>query len=50
MTTPEVNIGRCEVFDAFMGMSVIVIVDEFGNGVLKVTREIIVLQQDPAFQ
>lgn len=50
LPTPEVDVGGREVVEALMVASMIVMVDEVGDGPFEMTREMIILQQDPALQ
>ena len=46
----EVGVGRGDVFQTFVVAVVIVMIDELADLVFKITRQIIVLQQDAVLQ
>ena len=46
----EVDVGGCEVVEAFVIAAMIVVVDEVGDGPLEIAGEKVVLEQDPALQ
>lgn len=46
----EVDIGGCQVADAFVISAVVVEIDDGVNLAFKMTRQVIILQQDAVFQ
>ena len=50
MTSAEVDVGWCEIGDAFVVSQVVVVVDEGFDLPLKITGEIIVLEQDAVLE
>lgn len=47
---PEVNIGGCDVAEAFVIPLLIVILDDGVNLVFQISRQVIVFRQDPVFE
>lgn len=50
MTAPEVDVGGCQISDAFMVSLVIVVLDEGGDLGFKVFGEEVVFEQDAVLQ
>ena len=50
MSSPEVNIGRCQVGDAFVVAYMVVVTDEVSNLHLKVTGQVVDLEQDAVLE
>ena len=49
LSTSEVDISRREGVEALMQALVVIVCDEGGDLLLELTREIIIVQQDPFF-
>ena len=47
---PEVNVGGCQVAEAFVISPMVVMLDEGGNGRFKFTLHVIVFQQDAVLE
>jgi hypothetical protein len=50
LAAPEVDVGWCEVGDAFVVSQVVVVVDEGFNLPLQITWETVVFKQDAVFE
>ena len=50
VAAPEVDIGRCEVLQAFVVATVIVMLDEGVNLLREIARQIVVFQQDAVLE
>ena len=49
-TTTEVDVGRRQIFQAFMVTAMIVVIDEFGDRPFQLTRHVVVLEQDAVLE
>ncbi len=50
LTAPEVHVGRCQIAQAFMIASMVVVIDEPANAGLKITRQVVVFQEDAVLE
>lgn len=50
VAAPEVDIGGCEIADALVVSTVIVVIDEAGNLPLEIARQEVVFEQDAVLQ
>ena len=50
MTSPEVDVGRCEVADTLVVSEVVVVSDEVADRLLESAGQIVVLEQDAVLE